>query len=183
MRGGTGSPQQVARIIQPNIGRRSKVSRRGGPPVQDPFHRNIGWEVQANQLRGLRLRVSIRLRLCLCMLATMKARSGLPLDHTSLDNAKTLAWIDRRQTTLRTLLVPMPRPSRFTTQPPDFPVSSPASTGPAEPMAGDEDLHGLPPAVRGLPPHCGTLPPRLGQAGQDRGDTGKRPVIPAQDRS
>ena len=103
----------MAQIIQPPTGR-----KRGGPLVQDPFHRAIGLEVQANQLRGIRLRASIRLRLH--MLETMEARSGLPRNHISLDDARTLS----------TLLVPMPRPSRLTTQPPDFPGSALASTGP-----------------------------------------------------
>ena len=134
----------MARIKQPPTGRRSTVSRRGNPPVQDSFHRAIGWEMQANQLRGIRAQASIRLRLRLHMLATMEARSGLPLDHTSLDDARTLAWIDSRQAALSTLLVPMPCPSRHTTQAPDFPRSSSASTGPAEPMAvpnRDPGLH------------------------------------------
>ena len=159
----------MAQIIQPPTGR-----KRGGPLVQDPFHRAIGLEVQANQLRGIRLQASIRLRLH--MLESMEARSGLPRNHISLDDARTLAWIGRRQAALSTLLVPMPRPSRFTTQ-------VPACTGPTEPMAvPDSDpaytaaVPGPPPRpVPRLAPRHTTTTTRAGRPG--RGNTDRRPVI------
>ena len=189
-RGGTGSPQQVARINQPPTGCRGTVSRRGDPPVQDPFHRAIKWEMQANQLRGIRLRASIRLRLSLCLLATMEARSGLPLDHTSLDEARTLAWVDRRHGALSTLLVPMPRPSRHTTQATDFPGSAPASTGPAESMAvpdRDRSLHssgagatteaGAPPGAVAHHHHDQGGQARTGGYWQEAGNPSARPEL------
>ena len=77
------------------------------------------------------------------MLATMEARSGPSFDHKSLEDARTLAWIDRRQVALSTLLVHMSRPSRLTTQPPDFSGSASASIGPAEPMAVPDRDPGL----------------------------------------
>ena len=77
-------------------------------------------KIQANQLRGILLWASIRLHLSLPLLATREAGPSRSLNHTSLDDTRMLAWIDRWHMALSTLLVPMPRPSRYTARGPSL---------------------------------------------------------------